>query len=51
MILKQTCFLGPDYSLHKKDIRIEEGTITAIEDSLHGESGEEVIDCSAFRSV
>ena len=48
MILKQTRFLGPDYSLHKKDIRIEDGTITDIEDSLHGESGEEVIDCSAF---
>ncbi|MGE4453321.1 MAG: amidohydrolase family protein [Sphaerochaeta sp.] len=48
MILKHARFLGPDYKLHKKDIRVEDARIADIADSLDEKPGEAVFDCSGY---
>ncbi len=48
MILKHTRYLGPDFSLYYKDIRIQNNNITDIQPSLQAEHEEETIDCSDY---
>lgn len=48
MILKHTRFLGPDFSLHYQDIRIQNNVITDMQPSLQAEHEEEIVDCSGY---
>ncbi|MGH0052138.1 MAG: amidohydrolase family protein, partial [Sphaerochaetaceae bacterium] len=48
MLLKHTRFLGPDFRLHNKDIRIQGSMVIDIQDTLHAKTGEAIFDCTGY---